>query len=243
MTRSRAAADVLVGLHGDDLLDGGDGADRFVWNVGDGADRIIGGAGADTAEINGTDGDDSFGVAASGGHVLVGSADLGSSAVDVSEVETISVNGSDGADLLTVGDLSATTVTKVVFDAGAGDDILDAAEATRALQAEGGAGDDTLIGGAGTDSLDGGAGNDVLLGADGADTLMGEGGDELLGGGTGADVFRYTAPELNNGIAEGDMIVDYSAAQGDKVDLPDGVSVINAVVVTRTVVVTLSRDG
>ena len=39
------------------------------------------------------------------------------------------------------------------------------------------------------------------------------------------------------------MIVDYSAAQGDKVDLPDGVSVTNAVVVNGNLVVTLSGDG
>jgi Ca2+-binding RTX toxin-like protein len=274
-----AGADVLVGLHGDDLLDGGAGADRFVWNAGDGADRIIGGADADTAEINSTDDDDSFGVAASGGDVLFSSADPASTPIGISEVETISVSGGGGADLLTVGDLSATTVTKLIFDAGAGDDILDATKATRALQADGGAGDDTLIGGAGKDSLVGSFGNDVLLGGDGADTLMGEGGDEqldggngadnliggtgddtldggagadtirgsdgedLLSGGSGTDVFDYTT-ELTNGIVEGDMIVDYSAAEGDKLDLPAAfASVASSYVFNDNLILVLTGDG
>jgi Ca2+-binding RTX toxin-like protein len=123
------------------------------------------------------------------------------------------------------------------LDGGAGNDVLLGADGADTLMGEGG--DELLGGGKGADSLIGGTGDDTLDGGAGADTIQGSDGEDLLWGGTGADVFRYTAPELNNGIAEGDMIVDYSAAQGDKVDLPDRVSVTNAVVV----VVTLSGDG
>ena len=69
----------------------------------------------------------------------------------------------------------------------------------------GGAGDDALNGGAGGDALNGGAGNDYLLGGLGADTLT---------GGAGPDRFAFLA------AAEGgDTILDFNAAEGDRLDL------------------------
>ncbi len=66
----------------------------------------------------------------------------------------------------------------------AGNDRVDASAINGlALVLNGFAGNDTLIGGANTDSLDGGEGNDQLLGQGGDDTLAGgEGLDTLLGG-------------------------------------------------------------
>jgi RTX calcium-binding nonapeptide repeat (4 copies) len=104
------------------------------------------------------------------------------------------------------------------------------------------AGDELLDGGKGADSLVGGTGDDTLDGGGGADTIRGSDGEDLLSGASGADVFAYTT-ELTNGIAEGDMIVDYSAAQGDKIDLADGVSVAGSVVVNGNLVISLTGDG
>ncbi len=48
-------------------------------------------------------------------------------------------------------------------------------------------GDDTLIGGAGNDTLNGGNNHDVLLGGSGNDTLNGGSGDDILFGDSGTD--------------------------------------------------------
>jgi Ca2+-binding RTX toxin-like protein len=86
---------------------------------------------------------------------------------------------------------------------------------------DGGNGNDLLFGGAGNDRLDGGAGNDVLSGGSGADTLLGGGGADLLLGGAGADLFRYL-DFADSSVATGtDRIVDFSAAEGDRIDLSE----------------------
>ena len=46
---------------------------------------------------------------------------------------------------------------------------------------------DALVGGAGAETISGGAGNDALVGNDGADALSGDEGDDNVSGGTGAD--------------------------------------------------------
>jgi len=66
-----------------------------------------------------------------------------------------------------------------------------------------------LVGGAGNDTINGGIGNDVLIGGVGHDTLT---------GGTGADTFMLDPDVLGN-TSLGDLITDYSKAQGDVIDL------------------------
>ena len=65
----------------------------------------------------------------------------------------------------------------------AGDDVVDGsgltADAIR-FAADGGEGDDVLIGGAGDDVLSGGDGDDVLIGGTGQDVLDGGPGDNIL---------------------------------------------------------------
>ncbi|MBL6456713.1 hypothetical protein JMJ55_15360, partial [Belnapia sp. T6] len=87
----------------------------------------------------------------------------------------------------------------------------------------GGAGNDQLYGGAGRDTLDGGAGNDYLEGDGGGDSLI---------GGTGADVFNLqplnlaSAPDWS--VLSGmDTIADFSSAEGDKLTLGDGDGTFN----------------
>ncbi len=72
----------------------------------------------------------------------------------------------------------------------AGDDRLTLDEANGALPRAllfGGAGNDTLTGGSGSDQLFGEAGNDTLLGKGGSDLLFGGDGNDVLVGGTGDD--------------------------------------------------------
>ncbi len=66
-------------------------------------------------------------------------------------------------------------------------------------------------------------GNDVLKGYGGNDTLIGGSGNDVLYGGTGADTFSFkaseTSDELVNHIPGTDIIKDFSAAEGDMINI------------------------
>ncbi len=94
----------------------------------------------------------------------------------------------------------------------------------------GGAGGDTLLGseianlldgGAGADTLRGAGGNDTLIGGAGQDLLDGGAGRDMLQGGDGGDTFRFAVPADLPGTAANtaDVIMDFSRAQGDRIDL------------------------
>ena len=74
------------------------------------------------------------------------------------------------------------------MDGGANDDTLLGGAGNDKLT--GGAGTDTLNGGEGNDKLDGGKGDDTLLGGEGNDTLKGGAGNDALDGGVGNDVLQ-----------------------------------------------------
>ncbi len=74
---------------------------------------------------------------------------------------------------------TASKVTKIVFQGGAGDDTFQNMTA-RPCNASGGGGNNPLIGGSGNDTLVGGTGNDTLTGGAGNNTLTGGGGTDLL---------------------------------------------------------------
>ncbi|KGU86355.1 beta strand repeat-containing protein, partial [Pseudomonas mediterranea] len=80
----------------------------------------------------------------------------------------------------------------------------------------GGGGNDILFGQGGNDSLDGGKGNDILLGGTGDDRLVGGLGNDTLIGGLGGDTFIWKAGDTGN-----DVIKDFKAADGDRIDLRD----------------------
>jgi Ca2+-binding RTX toxin-like protein len=114
--------------------------------------------------------------------------------------DNVIINGTSGADVITVaGDASAIAVTglaarvnvagaeaandRLTLNALAGDDVIDAsglAAGAIQLTADGGDGDDVLIGGASDDTLLGGAGDDVLIGGPGQDILDGGAGNNVL---------------------------------------------------------------
>ncbi|WP_225205884.1 hypothetical protein [Novosphingobium huizhouense] len=88
-----------------------------------------------------------------------------------------------------------------------------------------------LSGKGGNDVLDGGAGGDTLNGGAGDDRLVGRAGQDLLEGGTGADRFVFVAADTGKAaVAAPDRIVDFSHAEGDRIDL----SSIDAVAGTAT---------
>ncbi len=124
-------------------------------------------------------------------------------------VDTVSASGTNGADSIgATGGLGGADVVglpaaieisgaeagsdRLVIDALAGDDVVDAsglAAGAIQLTADGGDGNDVLLGGAGNDVLRGGAGDDVLIGGPGTDVLDGGDGDDIEIQSVGPDTF------------------------------------------------------
>lgn len=241
--RGTRGADEITSLGGDDLLvggtedgglDGGPGFDTARFDGTGGADGWLVGTGIAFDDpglyISDHVGDEWFSQA--------------TSSVRLSGIEHLEFNGRAGADTLVVYDVFGTrlvpvlsTTVRVVgpesltFDGGGGNDTLDGTWANGPLLGRGGAGDDDLSGGSGDDVLRGGAGQDVLRGGAGDDALDGGSGDDglvggpgadVLTGGAGADVFHFlveddlVAPDGRVGL---DRIIDFSRAQGDRIDL------------------------
>ena len=108
------------------------------------------------------------------------------------------------------------------------------------LSNEGSNGDDTIYGGAGSDTINGGGGNDTIYGGSGGDNLDGNGELDTLYGGSGNDTIKgsngndeiiggYGADNLEGGNGAdrfiylsdkdtGDTISGFSPPQGDKID-------------------------
>jgi Ca2+-binding RTX toxin-like protein len=149
------------------------GADRIVTNDLSGTDvteitynlaAALGGATgdaqADQVVVNATNGDDVVVVSGSGSQASV-----------VGLAATIWVLNAEGAN------------DSLVVNALAGDDAFDGSgllAGVLSLTADGGAGDDVLIGSAGADTLLGGADDDVLIGGPGVDVLDGGTGNNVV---------------------------------------------------------------
>ncbi|MBC7784343.1 MAG: calcium-binding protein, partial [Burkholderiales bacterium] len=147
------------------------GADVIVVNNLSGTDvtavnlnlAAVGGAGdgqPDNVIVNGTTGDDVTTVAQSGGVVTVAGL-----------AATVNISGSEAAN------------DRVTINTLAGADVVEASGLPVgfiALTADGGSGDDVLIGSGGNDVLLGGADDDVLIGGPGVDVLDGGTGDNIV---------------------------------------------------------------
>jgi Ca2+-binding RTX toxin-like protein len=156
-------------------------------------------AGADTITVNDLSGTDISQV----------NVDLGG---NDGAADTVVVNATNGDDVITVinnnGVVTVTGLSETVtirnFDANdrlvinglGGDDVINASglPAGLLLTANGGDGDDILLGGAGNDTLLGGAGDDVLIGGPGLDVLDGGTGDNVVIQGGGAAPAPAPAP-------------------------------------------------
>jgi Ca2+-binding RTX toxin-like protein len=150
------------------------GADRIVVNDMSGTDltevtinlaaNLAAGGGdgqADTIVINATNGDDIIIVAGDGTEVSIFGL---ATAITITGFEAdndrIVINGLGGDDVIQASGLAANSI-QLTADGGDGDDIL-----------VGGSGNDTLLGGEGDDTLDGGPGLDVLDGGPGDNVII-----------------------------------------------------------------------
>ena len=225
-----AGNDTVIGGRGNDVASLGAGDDSFVWNPGDGSDTVDGGAGNDTLVFNGANVGESMEISANGKGATL-TRDIGLVTMNLTNMETIDVNALDGADTITVDDLSKTSVKDVAIDLSAtpgsgvgdgkadtvvinatsGDDVINVTDnngvvtvsglstdvtitgfdATDRIVINGLGGDDIInatgLGGAMLFTANGGDGDDILIGSQGNDTLSGGAGDDILIGNGGQD--------------------------------------------------------
>lgn len=189
--------DIIYPTDGDDLRQGSELSDIQWGNAGNdtlvangGPDFVYGGLGNDSIE--------------------------GGSGVDF-------IRGDDGDDTMLGGDdfddMHGNQGDDSLFG-GAGDDWVVGGQGEDFVSGGDGAdlvhgsrGDDTCYGGMGDDVLRGGQDSDLLYGEAGNDFLSGDRGDDTIWGGAGADTFQtFEGAGL-------DRIMDFSAAEGDRVKL------------------------
>ena len=214
-----ADANVLEGGYGDDTLVGGAGRDTASYSTSTSAVTVdlrvataqqTGGAGIDLLSgfenLTGGSGNDSlYGDARS--NVLIGGAgnDL--------------LNGRLGFDIVSYETATERVQVSLAIrgaqPAGGtnGTDTITNVEGLR-----GTAFDDGLEGDNGANSLAGLAGNDTLTGGGGDDTLTGGGGIDRMRGGSGSDTFQFDRATDSSWDAR-DIILDFSRADGDRIDL------------------------
>jgi Ca2+-binding RTX toxin-like protein len=97
-------------------------------------------------------------------------------------VEELAVNLGSGGDAVAIGSLTGTDIadSTVFVNAGAGDDLIAAADAGKRLVIDTGEGDDIAVGSSMNDDIRGGDGDDILDGGTGNDLLLGGAGDDTL---------------------------------------------------------------
>lgn len=234
----------LSGLAGNDVLSGGAGND--ILTGGTGADALNGGAGIDTAgyessaaavNVNLTTGT-GIGGDAQGDTLASIEKVVGSSFADTltGNAGYNDLRGNAGNDVLSGGDGSddlrggagADTInggagrdTAYYFESNAGVTVNLATGAGFGGHAQG----DLLID---IENIGGSLFNDSLVGTDAKNILRGYAGDDVLRGGggvdeligdAGADRFVFTSTADSNSVTGVDLIHDFGADQGDKIEL------------------------
>ncbi len=235
-----AGDDVLVGAAGNDMVYGAEGNDSL--GGGTGNDTIHGGAGNDIYVFNKSDGKDTmadveYGVVSTdtlklGTGLTAASTLVGRSGNDLTfnwsgnTVDQVTVEGffldnayriekvsfAEGT-VWTLAQLAARLTQNGSASADSWYGIADQPNRMNGL-----AGDDTLSGGEQVDVLTGGAGQDSLIAGGGGDVLSGGAGQDVLWGGGGADRFVFDSP---NGSDNADMLMDFSAEDGDQLVFDD----------------------
>jgi Ca2+-binding RTX toxin-like protein len=207
-----AGNDTVIGGRGNDVASLGAGDDSFVWNPGDGSDTVDGGAGNDTLVFNGANVGESMEISANGKGATL-TRDIGLVTMNLTNMETIDVNALDGADTITVDDLSKTSVKDVAIDLSAtpgsgvgdgkadtvvinatsGDDVINVTDNNGVVTVSGLSTDVTITGFDATDRIViNGLGGDDIINATGLGGAMlftanGGDGDDILSGSQGND--------------------------------------------------------
>jgi Ca2+-binding RTX toxin-like protein len=114
--------------------------------------------------VEGSDQADDIRTTMPGGFRLNGDADVDISLSGTGFVDTVTVNGNGGNDLIDMSSQFGNVTAPFTLNGGAGDDVLHGYRSA-----------DVLDGGPGNDEVAGGQGNDTVSGGDGDDTLLEDG--------------------------------------------------------------------
>ena len=228
--------DTAIGGDADDNIQLGNGNDRAIWDPGHDTDLIEGGDGADTVEVNGGGGSEEFTVMPNVARVRLDRLNPAPFFLDMNGCEKLELHANGGDDTLTcTGNLAAVVQ----------------------ITADGGPGQDTLLGSNGNDVLTGGEGNDFIDGQQGADTvLMGDGddvvqwdpgdGSDIIEGEAGNDTLLFNgsnAAEMFAASASGTRVLFTRNLGGIAMDLNDVETLnLNTLGNTDTVVVSDLSD-
>ena len=166
------------GLGGNDNLAGTSGSDTLIGNAG--ADYLDGAGGAD--QLVGGDGNDIFIVDNTGDTVTETNADVGTGGFDIVITTANFTLGANVEQLVMHG--AATIGT-----GGSTDNVLYGIDSTQVLTLNGQGGNDVIYGSP--------VGGNTLIGGAGVDTLLAYGGNNNMQGGLGADIYyTYTASDI-----------------------------------------------
>jgi Ca2+-binding RTX toxin-like protein len=179
--------DTITGGDADDQAFGQSGNDRMIWNPGDDTDLNEGGEGTDTVEVNGGNGAEQFSTTANGTRVRFDRLNPAPFSIDIGTSEKLVLNANGGDDSVSAtGNLAA--LIGVTADGGAGNDSL-----------LGTNGADVLLGGDGNDFVDGQQGNDTALLGAGNDTFQWDPGDgsDVIEGQDGTDAMTFNGANIS----------------------------------------------
>jgi Ca2+-binding RTX toxin-like protein len=215
--------DLIDAGAGDDLADGGDGNDVLLG--GDGNDTLMGGAGND--EFDGGAGDDSMSGGDDRDSFVLGDGfgtdtiDGGSGGDDHDVLDaggmttdsTLIFTGAESGTLNSGTDSATFTEIEEIY-LGSGNDTVDASAAGAGVWVATGAGDDSVLGSAGDDTLSLGDGNDTVQGGAGNDLIN-------LGGDGQSDTVVFSAGDGSDTISGFDAPIDNGDGSFTTVDLLD----------------------
>jgi hypothetical protein len=116
--------DAVDGNRGDDTGELGSGSDSFRWDPGDGSDAVEGASGTDTLDFNGAGANEIMSLKAEGRRTVF-LRDVANIRMDMDDVERLDLTALGGTDTMVVGDMSGTDFRVAAIDlsgpAGGGD--------------------------------------------------------------------------------------------------------------------------
>jgi VCBS repeat-containing protein len=190
-----ANSDRIIGLDGDDVLDGGSGGNDVIDGGAD-DDTIIAANGNNTL-LGGT-GDNT--ITAGNGNNVVTAADGDNTVTLGNGVNQVTLGNGDNT--VTAGDGGNTITTgngDDVVTTGSGDDIINAGDGSNRITS--GGGNDTITTGIGDDVINSGAGNDRIIAGRGDDDITtGSGSDTIVYNSNLAQIGFDTLRDFESGV-------------------------------------------
>jgi Ca2+-binding RTX toxin-like protein len=146
---------------------------------------------------------------------------------------SLTINGGDGMDTISVGELEISIGEMVIsvaaidsmfaatleLNGGGGNDRISSSLISGSIALFGGAGNDVLIGGAASELIEGNSGEDRIRAGDGNDTVSGGPGNDVIDGGRGIDLLVESAVGTTPLILTDDLTsIEQASLQGDEFD-------------------------